>query len=247
VSDLVVERDGPVLIVTIDRPRRGNSFTLDLLSRLWDTWDAFERDGDLRVAVLTGSGRIFCAGRDLDELRAADDGEGLVALRPASAPAEWLPRLLPATRKPTIAAINGAAVGGGWGLAQRCDLRLAGESATFSLPGIEHGVSVGNFLVELARLIPPAIAMELAQTGCSISAQRAFDIGFLNRVVPGDELRPAALSLAHELASRNQLPLRLNKELITRSVFHDHEGLWSLAQHALEPLRANAALRVAER
>src|ERR1700734_3701141 len=98
-DDLVIERRGPVLTVAINRPTSANAFTLDLLSRLWSTWDAFERDPHLRVAILTGSERVFCAGRDLRELRAADDADGLVALRPPSAPATWLPRLLPSTTK----------------------------------------------------------------------------------------------------------------------------------------------------
>ena len=201
-------RDG--VVVTLDRPERLNAMTATMFAELEDSARALDREEALRVVVLTGAGRGFCAGYDLadaDELahRGALEMLGLQE-RAARALAA-----IRGIRVPVIAAVNGAAAGGGLSLALAADIRLASPRAAFNAAFVRIGLSAGDLGASwlLPRLIGPAAAAELAYTGRMMDAAEAERTGLVNRVVPEDELLAAAL----ELENRGQALLTRTEDM----------------------------------
>lgn len=206
-----VYNHGAVRVVVIDRPERRNALdpeTSDAFARA--VADAAEDDG-VRVLVLTGAGdRAFCSGMDLKAFRDLPPGAAGAGGGGGFGPDAITEHVYP---KPVIAAVNGAAVGGGLGLALACDLLVAAEHATFGLPEVQRGlVGTGAGARTVLRL-PPAIAMELLLTGEPIDAAQALALGLVNRVVPADGLMDTALALAERIAANGPLAVRLSKAL----------------------------------
>jgi enoyl-CoA hydratase/carnithine racemase len=178
-----------VAVITINRPDKRNALNAAVREGLWDAWRRFEADEDARVAILTGAGdKAFCAGMDLAEMSEAKRGVPPPDLLPD------LGRNIEIT-KPTIAAVRGIAYAGGWRLVQMCDLCVAGASARFAITEALVGRGAA-WAAPLAHMIPPRIMLELLLTGKPITAQRAYEIGFVNHVVADTEV----LQKAHELA-----------------------------------------------
>jgi enoyl-CoA hydratase len=198
-----VEDDGPVRVVTIDRPQRRNAVDSDTAARLYHAFADFDADESSSVAVLTGAGGYFCAGADLKALLAGDR-------RPVSddGPGPMGPTRL-RLGKPVIAAIEGPAVAGGLELALWCDLRVAASDATLGVYCRRFGVPLVDLgTVRLPRLIGHSRAIDLILTGRGIDGVEAERIGLVNRVVePGQALR-AAVELASVLAALPQMCLR---------------------------------------
>lgn len=204
------KRNG-VVAVTLNRPERLNALGNPLLQELAEAWLRFRDDEDAKVAVLTGAGRAFCAGRDLKEWA----GTGRVARPDLTIPDIFLLRageLL----KPVIAAINGVALAGGFILALRADIRIAAESATFGMPQGTRGLfaSMSPFV---NQVIPTCVIAELFLTGETISAQRAYELGLVNRVVPDGELMPTAMKMAERMAELSPLVLRMTKQTLLKA------------------------------
>jgi enoyl-CoA hydratase len=198
VSALVtVERDGAVAVVTIRRPEKRNAIDPEVSLALNEAFVRIEGDDEVAVAVLTGTGAVFCAGADLDAIAAGRVAE-IVDVEPGGF--GGLVRL--ARRKPVVAAVNGHALAGGFELVLACDLAVAAEDAEFGLPEVTHGIfpSSGG-LVRLPRQVPAKIALELALTGDRLTAARAHELGLVNRVVPGARVLPEALALAARIAA----------------------------------------------
>lgn len=200
-----VERDGPVVIVTLDRPERRNAVDFETGVRLRQAFEAFEADDTALVAVLTGAGGAFCAGADLKAMpqgTAAYDPEGHGHMGPSRM------RL----SKPVIAAVEGPAVAGGLELAVWCDLRVASETAVFGVFCRRWGVPlVDGGTVRLPRLIGHSRAMDLILTGRPVAADEALAIGLANRLVPAGEARATAVALAHDIARFPQDCLRIDR------------------------------------
>jgi enoyl-CoA hydratase len=202
-SGIRIDDDGPVRIVTIDRPRRRNAVDSVAAAALLAAFTAFDADDTAHVAVLTGAGGTFCAGADLkalsegDRRPVGDDGPGPMG-----------PTRL-RLDKPVIAAIEGFAVAGGIELAAWCDLRVAAEDAVLGVFCRRFGVPLVDLgTVNLPRLIGHSRAMDLILTGRGVSGVEAERIGLVNRVCPpGDALR-VAVDLAHELAALPQRCMR---------------------------------------
>lgn len=202
-----VDREGPVTIVTIDRPK-ANAISPAASRALGRAFDAFASDPRSRVAVLTGAGdRFFSAGDDLKETAragpdAADYGRGGFGGITERFELD----------KPVIAALNGMAVGGGFEMALACDLIVAAEHAEVFLPEVNIGMmaSSGGFC-RLPRQAPLKIAMEMLLTGRRMGADEAARWGIVNRVVPAADLMPAALELARRIASAAPLAVRATK------------------------------------
>ncbi|MHA7871780.1 MAG: crotonase/enoyl-CoA hydratase family protein [Hyphococcus sp.] len=195
--------DGPVYIVTINRPGRRNAVDRSTAQALANAFQAYDRDDDLSIAVLTGAGGNFCAGADLKALAAGDmnrfapDGDGPMG-----------PTRLRLS-KPVIAAIEGYAVAGGIELALWCDLRVAAEGATFGIFCRRFGVPLIDLgTVRLPRLIGHSRAMDLILTGRAVDAREAVDIGLANRLAPNGDALAHAVTLAKELAALPQTCLR---------------------------------------
>lgn len=198
-------RDGAVAIITVNRPERRNAISLAVREQLRDAFLRFERDPALRVAILTGAGdQAFCAGMDLKEA-----AERKLRVTPP------LPILGDNVRvtKPVIAAVNGHTYAAGWLLAQMCDLCIASETARFGITEAKVGRGF-PWAVPLLDMIPQRVALELLMTGRTISAQRGYEIGFVNAVVPPPELMPQALALAHEIIGNAPLTVAAAKEMV---------------------------------
>ncbi|MFO1080139.1 MAG: enoyl-CoA hydratase/isomerase family protein [Reyranellaceae bacterium] len=184
------ERHGQVLVVRMNRPERLNALNSEMRSELAEAWTAFRHDRELEVAIFTGTGRGFCAGEDMKEslARGAPGGQ-----RPKIED----PFMSGALEKPVIAAINGFAMGGGFMLVERTDLRLAVPAAVFEVSEAKRWLVGGYNHGHIANL-PYPIAMEMA-LGFRFTAQRFYEIGFLNRLVEPDQLMPEALRMAEHL------------------------------------------------
>lgn len=204
---VAVEHDGPVLVVTIDRPDARNAVDGPTAAALADAFRAFEGDDARRVAVLTGAGGAFCAGADLKAFadarranRVAPDGDGPMG-----------PTRLELD-KPVIAAIEGHAVAGGLELACWCDLRVAGADAVLGVFCRRWGVPlIDGGTVRLPRLIGLSHALDLILTGRGVDAAEAQRMGLVNRVVPAGTARAGAVALAHEIAALPPVCLRSDR------------------------------------
>jgi enoyl-CoA hydratase len=210
---------GHVLQVTINAPHRRNALTPEMLCRLADAVIAFSTDPALRVAVIIGAGeQAFCAGGDLARTLPLMTGERL----PED---DWDRRLLDdpkvlaasglrdfALDKPVIAAINGTAVAGGCELVQGTDIRVAVTTARFGVQEVQRALFPGGgSTVRLPVQLPTAIAMEWLLTGELVSAQRAYELGFVNRVVEPDQLESEAMAIAERIAANGPVAVRAIK------------------------------------
>jgi enoyl-CoA hydratase len=203
---IIVDDRGAVRTITINRPERRNALDPDTMTELGAAFTAAETDDGVRVVVLTGAGdKGFCSGMDLKAFR--DSGP-----RPGAVGTEVLvERVYP---KPVIAAVNGAAVGGGLGLALACDLVVAAEHAVFALPEVQRGLVGAGAGSRAALRLPPAVALELILTGEAIDAPRALALGLVNRVVPLADLMATTYALAERIAANGPLAVRVSKEIV---------------------------------
>jgi enoyl-CoA hydratase len=207
---VLVEDRGHVRLVTIDRPERRNALDPETFVGLGRAFEEAEADDGVRVVVLSGAGdQAFCAGMDL---KAFAEGTGFGDGAPTGPGTEvFVERCYP---KPIVAAVNGAAVGGGLGIMLACDLAVAAEHATFGLPEVKRGLVGAGSGSRAALRLPPAIALELILTGERIDAARALHFGLVNRVVPAAEVLPTAFALAEAIAANGPLAVRISKEIV---------------------------------
>lgn len=229
VDGLRFEVRDSVAIITIDRPQARNAMNGAVRSGLFAAFARIERDASISVAILTGAGeRSFCAGIDLKE--AAD-------LQLAVPPRNFLPILGDTIEvsKPVIAAVNGIAFAGGWALAQMCDLCVASTSASFAITEAKVGRGM-PWAVPLIHMIPQRIMMELLLLGEPISAQRAYEIGFVNRVVAPDALMPTAIEIATRIVQNAPLTVRAAKELVRIATETGRSAARRSADHLFEPV-----------
>ncbi len=189
-SVVETERHGQVLVVRMNRPERLNALNHEMRTELAKTWAAFRHDRELEVAIFTGSGRGFCAGEDMKESLQKGVAGG-------TRPAVEDPFMSGALEKPVIAAINGFAMGGGFMLVERTDLRVAVREAVFEVSEAKRWLLGGYNHGHIANL-PYPVAMEMA-LGFRFTAQRFYEVGFLNRLVEADQLMPTALAMAEHL------------------------------------------------
>lgn len=214
-GDIQVERDGHLTIVTIDRAERLNALDAATGAALGDAFEEFERDPEQWVAILTGSGRAFCTGNDLQDMAG---GARQFGSRPGSHGYGWasLTKRFP-LYKPVIAAINGYAVAGGLELALVCDILVAAESAELGLTEVRWALMpTGGGTQRLPRSVPRAWANYLVLTGERIDAHQAREIGLVTHVVPDDELMATARSIADSILQRGPLAVWAAKEAMLR-------------------------------
>jgi enoyl-CoA hydratase/carnithine racemase len=206
-DELRYEKVGAVVTLTINRPAQMNALNKAVRTGLLDGFRRFEADPDARVAILTGAGeKAFCAGMDLKE--AAE-----TALKVP--PPGFLPILGDTIRvtKPVIAAVNGVAYAGGWLMAQMCDLCIASETATFGITEARVGRGMG-WAPPLINMVPQRIMLELLVTAKPISASRAYEIGFVNHVVPPADLMSRAREMAADIVANAPLTVVAAKEMV---------------------------------
>ena len=207
---VLVEAEGPVLVVTLNRPEKRNATNAEVLCRLYDAWVRLDNESALRVGVLTGRGSTFCAGMDLAEIgrlrEGVADNEWIVRLRdePQVILGAWLKTFRPS--KPVILAAEGYARAGGTEILQGTDIRVAGESAVFGVTEVQRGLfPMAGSAVRLRRQIGYAVAAEMLLTGEDITAQRALELGLVNHVVPDGQALSHARTLADRIAANGPL------------------------------------------
>ena len=184
------ERHGQIFVVRMNRPERLNALSHEMRSDLAVAWTEFRHSDTLEVAIFTGAGRAFCAGEDMKEsLQNGTPG--------GRRPAQEDPFMSGALEKPVIAAVNGFAMGGGFMLVERTDLRVASRTAVFEVSEAKRWLLGGYNHGHLAN-VPYPIAMEMA-LGYRFTAERFYQVGFLNRVVEPEELMPTAMTMAEHL------------------------------------------------
>lgn len=231
---VLAQGDGPVTIVTIDRPARRNAVDPDTAVALRDAFAAFAADDSARVAILTGSDGHFCAGFDLNAVGTSRyDPGGPGPMGPT--------RML--LEKPVIAAIEGHAVAGGLELALWCDLRVAAESAVFGVYCRRWGVPlIDGGTVRLPRIVGQGRALDMILTGRPVAADEAQRIGLADRVVPDGKALGAAIELAKQIAAFPQICMNSDRLSAYRQWDFDIEGALAHEAHAgIAPLREGAA------
>jgi enoyl-CoA hydratase/carnithine racemase len=220
--------DGVAWLV-IDRPEARNAINRAVGAGLWDGFRRFEADPAATLLVLTGAGdAAFSAGADLKEM---------AALGMTVPPKDWVPHLgrnLQVT-KPVIAAVNGVALGGGFLLAQMCDLCVAAESARFGITEARWGRGA-PWAAPLPWLVPPRVALELLLTGEPIGARRAYEVGLVNRVVPDAALREEAGRLAATIAANAPLSVRAAKAMVHAAAGRDLDQAIDEGWRLFEPV-----------
>jgi len=213
-NTLRFERRDHVAVLTIDRPGARNALTVEMLAGIEEAMRAFQSDPELWVAVLTASGsQAFCAGLDLKEAAPLlSGGDSLGFDDPTK-------RQLSDVFKPVICAVNGFCIAGGMELLLGTDLRIAAEHATFGFGEVRWGlVPLGGTHIRLPRQVPWAVAMQLLLSGEPIGAQRAYEVGLVNEVVPAEELLPTAFAWAEKLCRNGPLAMQTAKEIAVRAL-----------------------------
>ncbi len=214
-SDLVVEREGPVLVVTLNRPEARNAFSASMLKGAHDAWHLLDEDPELRVGVLTGAGGNFCSGMDLKALGEMEVAPVETEITPqghATDPLEmaWhalLRHFRPS--KPIVSAVEGYCVAGGTEILQATELRVAGASAQFAIAEVRRGLfPLGGSTVRLQRQIPFTMAADLLLTGRMISATDAKDVGLIGHVVPDGQALGKAMELAGMIAANGPVAVQ---------------------------------------
>ena len=235
----VLRREGPVAVITLNRPRAMNAVNAAMSAAVGNALRELDEDPELSVGVITGTGRAFCAGADLKELGAG---------RPVSAPGhpEWgfagLVRHV--VDKPLIAAVNGFALGGDTEIVLACDLAVISEDAQLGLPEVKRGlVAAAGGLLRLHRQIPPKVAAHAALTGEPLDAATALRWGLVNEVVPTDHVVARALRLAGQIAANAPLAVRASKRIMRRSAEYGSDwdpAIWDMNEAEFGEVRRSA-------
>ncbi len=207
---LLTERRGRVLLITINRPDQRNAVNAAVAAGIAGALDELDADVGLSVGVVFGVGKGFCAGMDLKAFVTGErpfvEGRGFAGITQRAA------------EKPLIAAVEGFALAGGLEVALACDLIVAARGARLGIPEVKRGlVAAGGGLLRLPRALPRNVAMEMALTGDPIDAERAHELGLVNRLAEPGEALPAALELAETIAANGPLALAATKRILVES------------------------------
>ena len=223
-STIILDKAEGIAILTLNRPEKLNAINKQMDAELLDAFNSVEQDNDVRVLIITGAGRVFCAGADIKDvflknIEARKGGGEVYDI------AGWLTKACLKLRnlpKPTIASINGTAVGLGVTLPLQCDIRIASEEATLSMPFVRVGgpPEFGS-TYSLPRLIGIGKACELIFTGKTITAKQANEIGMVNEVVSSAELKPAAWGLARSICEAAPLAVQMAKKALYQGLDTD--------------------------
>jgi|SRR5579859_707350 len=246
------DADG-IATLTLNRPDQRNALSVGLMTALEAALDGIAEDPAVRIVILAAAGPAFCAGHDLREIRADQRREAYEAL---FAQCSRLMLKLVRLAKPVIAQVQGVATAAGCQLVASCDLAVAAHNARFATPGVNIGLFCSTPMVALSRAVPRKQAMEMLLTGDLIPADRAREIGLVNRVVPAAELEAQTRALARQIASKSPLTLAIGKEAFYRQAELDLEAAYAyasgvmtrnmLARDAAEGIDAFLAKRVPE-
>ena len=233
-SEVLVEVDGHVATLTLNRPEQRNAVDPALTTALGAAMDQLEADDDVWVGILTGAGPNFCAGADLKSLAAGRAAE-LATETGVFAGFVRHPRT-----KPMIAAVRGFALAGGTELVLACDLVVAADDAWFGVPEVSRGiVAAAGGLFRLPRVLPPARALELLLTADRLAAQEAFQHGMVNHLVPAEQVLARARELAERICRNAPLAVRESLAVARQAQLLTDEQGWELSSQAMARARAS--------
>jgi crotonobetainyl-CoA hydratase len=237
----VLEGRGPVAVITLNRPHAMNAVNAELARAAGDALADFAADPELRVCVITGAGRAFCAGADLEELAAGR------SVHDAAHPERGFAGIVRQfVDKPVIAAVNGFALGGGTEIVLACDLAVLSDQARLGLPEVTRGLVAGaGGLLRLHLQIPPKVAAEAVFTGGAIDPETALRWGLANRVVPAADVLGTALGLAEAIAANAPLAIRASKRIMARSAGGSDwaDEVWAMNEAELADVRGSRDAR----
>ncbi len=213
-KNVLVGQEGPVIVVTMNRPERRNALSLEHMQELTECFQAIGQRTDVGAVILRGNGPHFCAGHDLAEMR----GQDISFYRQLFQVCVTLMNTIQEIPQPVIAQVHGMATAAGCQLVATCDLAVAAEDARFATPGVKIGLFCSTPMVALSRNVPRKKAMEMLLTGEPITAQEALLYGLVNRVVPSERLAEETMALALKVASASRLVVGLGKQAFYRQL-----------------------------
>ncbi|MCQ0970518.1 enoyl-CoA hydratase [Paracoccus sp. TK19116] len=220
----LIEREdiGHVARLTLNSPQNFNALSMRMIDALSDALREIETDEHVRAVILAGAGKAFCAGHDLREMQAArgDTDAGRGAYDTLFNRCAGMMQMLPALPQPVIAQVHGVATAAGCQLVASCDLAVAAEGTRFGVNGVNIGLFCATPMVALTRAVPAKAAFEMLTTGEFIDAARARELGLINRVAPPESLAEETLHMAHAIAAKLPIAVRMGKR-----AFHAQRGL----------------------
>jgi|TARA_R110002072_G_scaffold120719_5_gene254016 enoyl-CoA hydratase len=228
-DEVLVDVTDGIMTVTLNRPKAKNAANKALAEGVAAALDKLDSDDDICVAIITGAGGTFCSGMDLKAFVTGEvpfvEGRGFAGLTERS------------PRKPLIAAVEGYALAGGLEMAISCDLIVTADNAKFGIPEVKRGLAAAaGGLMKLPRQIPSRIAMELALTGDFISAQRAYELGLVNEIVPAGTALEAAKALAARIVANGPLAVAISKQVVLESAEWSAEEMWTKQNEITTPV-----------
>lgn len=241
-SDAILLRNDSsgIATLTLNRPKQYNALSTDLMSEVQAALDDLREDRTVKVVILQASGKGFCAGHDLKEMRA---GNGRAYFEAVFKQCSRMMLSITRLPQPVIAKVHGIATAAGCQLVATCDLAVASEAAHFATPGVNIGLFCSTPMVALSRAVSRKTAMEMLLTGEGIDAATAERMGLINRAVPADELDDAVQTYAEKIASKSPLTLKIGKEAFYRQI---EMGLEDAYNYASEVMTTNMLARDAE-
>jgi enoyl-CoA hydratase len=228
-QEVLVTAENGVMVITINRPEAKNAVTLAVSEGVAAALDELDARDDLAVGIITGAGGTFCAGMDL---------KGFLRGEKPSIPGRGFAGITEQPPvKPVIAAVEGYALAGGCEVVLACDMVTAGRGAKFGIPEVKRGLAAAaGGLMRLPDRIPPAVAMELALTGDFLGAERAYELGLVNRIVEDGSALDAALELARSIAANGPLAVKASKQVMVQSRAWPVEERWERQRALIDPV-----------
>ncbi len=223
------EREGPVAVVTLDRPQRRNALSLEMMRALIAALDALRHDREIRTVILAAAGKVFCSGHDLSEMT----GRTLAEYRELFDACTELMTKLQSIPQPVIAEVQGVATAAGCQLVAACDLAVASHDALFATPGVRIGLFCTTPMIALTRAIGRKRALQMLLTGEMVSASKAAEWGLINAAVPADELRRETRGLAARIAEASTLTVGLGKQAFYTQIDLDQSKAYAYAKEVM--------------
>ncbi len=228
-QNLLFEVEGQTAVVTLNRPKRRNALSLELMTELIRCLDAVGSDGAVRAVILAAAGPVFSSGHDLSEMV----GRTIIEYRRLFDVCTELMTKVQSIPQPVIAEVQGLATAAGCQLVATCDLAVAAEEASFATPGVRIGLFCTTPMVALTRAVGRKRALEMLLTGRRVDARTAEEWGLVNRVVPAAELRAAALQLASEVAAASSFTVALGKQAFYAQIDLDQPKAYAYAKEVM--------------
>lgn len=242
---LLSERDGPVATLTLNRPAQRNSLSEALMDALQGELDAIAEDPGVKAVVIAANGPAFCAGHDLKEMtaRRGDSDRGRAYYQKLIAQCSRLMQSIVHCPKPVIARVQGIATAAGCQLVASCDLAIAADTARFATPGVNIGLFCSTPMVALSRNVSRKHAMEMLLLGEMLGAEKAAEIGLINKAVPAEALDAAVAEMAGTIAAKSRLTVEIGKEAFYRQL---EKGMADAYDYASEVMVRNMLAHDAE-